>query len=371
MKWLTCNLIFFFISTSNEFHGLYYYHHRIFSVFVPFFLFFIDRKGNKVAVIINESKLVKKNEESINLRDSRRFSCSDISRSLKIDTKSLSISTSGPLSDSISSSGFYGSPGKGTTKNHYNNIQNNNFIYKINGDHDITNQWSTPLLARNARLRQLQSEESILKKLSTHKDDTFLVDRFPAEIPHDASVRQFLKKNSSNYCKANAICNKNSHNISTSLLNGRNQNGENCEARNHMSKIVETSSYMHLQDQNAHSDEEKSSKQKLLQYSNNQLQYDQKYHTEEIEQLLNENLHGTQSQQKHQMNRNNEEQHRYNLNVEMEENLLNKCEEKRQQDRKYLESESEDFDEMENLWHSQLIGKVPLYIERNQVKIQE
>ena len=270
-------------------------------LFLSFFLF-IDRKGNKVAVIINESKLVKNNEESINLRNSRRLSCSDISRSLNIDTKSLSISTSGPLSDSISSSGFYGSPGKGTTKNHYNNIQNENFVYKIDRDHDITNQWSTPLLARNARLRQLQSEESILKKLSSHKDDTFLVDRSPAEISHDTSVRQFLKKNSSNYCKADAICNKNSNNISTSPLNSRNQNGENCEARNHMSKIVETSSYTHLQDQNAHSDEDKSSKQKQkqLQYGNNQSQYDQKYHTEEIEQLLNENLRGTQSQQKHQ-----------------------------------------------------------------------
>ena len=321
---------------------------------LQFFSFFIDRKGNKVTDITNENKLMKKNTVPTNPRNSRRFSCTDISPPLKVDTKSLTISTSGPLSDSISSSGFYGSPGRGTTKNHYNNIHNDNFVYKIDRDHDITQQWSTPLLARNAKLRQLQSEESILKKLSSHKDDTFLVDRLPAESIHDTSVRQFLKKNSINYHKAN----KNCYDINTNQQNSRNQNGKNYESPKHIGQIEGTYSSMHMQDHNAYSDEEKSSKQKQLQYKKNQLQRGQ---TEEIGLLLNENFHERQSQQKYQDNNNNNKQQRHNPNHQMQENdrdyLSNNYEEEGQPDKEYLESESEVFAEMEDLWHSQLIGR--------------
>ena len=75
--------------------------------------------------------------------------------------------------------------------------------------------------------------------------------------------------------------------------------------------------------------------------------------------LLNENFHGRQSQQKNQQK--NNEQQRHNSNHQMQENdrdyLIDKYEEEGQQDKGYLESESEVFAEMEDLWHSQLIGR--------------
>ena len=200
------------------------------------------------------------------MKNSRRNSCNDINVPLHIDTSVLSTSksVSGPLSDSFTSSGFYGSPGKGTTKNHYNNMKNNYYSYKIDNEYDLTQQWSTPLLARNARLRQLQSEESILKKLSSHGDDVFLVDRSPVENLHGTSVRQFLSKNSSNFHKSNNRTvgnNKNSNHKNKNVQNGNIQNGndENCRNENNqkgngsndIGGYEEESDYQHLKDDNA------------------------------------------------------------------------------------------------------------------------
>ena len=95
--------------------------------------------------------------------------------------------------------------------------------------------------------------------------------------------------------------------------------------------------------------------------------------TEEIGLLLNENFHERQSQQKNQDN-NNSEQQRHNPNHQMQENdrdyLSNNYEEEGQPDKEYLESESEVFAEMEDLWHSQLIGRDQLCMERNYTTIK-
>ena len=93
---------------------------------------------------------------------SRRFSSVDSS---PIRRRSHSThSTPGRGSENIAR-GFYGSPGKGTPKSadHKTRAEHS----RSEREYSAVHQWSTPLLAKDAALKRIQSEERIIRKLCT------------------------------------------------------------------------------------------------------------------------------------------------------------------------------------------------------------
>lgn len=91
---------------------------------------------------------------------SRRFSSADTS---PIRRRSNSAhSTPGKGSVNIAR-GFYGSPGTGTPKSSEEKRKDD--LSRSEKEYSTAHQWSTPLLAKNAALKRLQSEERIIRTL--------------------------------------------------------------------------------------------------------------------------------------------------------------------------------------------------------------
>jgi hypothetical protein len=142
-------------STDRTINGHLSIHSVISSVNPYHLCVHADRKGNSIFGPTGECIM---NDSTTSI--SRRFSSADTS---PIRRRSHSAhSTPGRGSENIAR-GFYGSPGKVTPKSA--DAKTRAELSRTEKEYSAAHQWSTPLLAKDAALKRLQSEERIIRKL--------------------------------------------------------------------------------------------------------------------------------------------------------------------------------------------------------------
>lgn len=115
------------------------------------------------------------------------------------------------ISSSTGESGFYGSPGKsrGTTKS----LKNEQIVFnKKEQEYDNSQQWSTPLLYKDSKLQEMESENKIINKLSPFALSS--PNRFSSHSFSSSPMRNTTSKDTCNNSNVYNSNNKNDKNSS-------------------------------------------------------------------------------------------------------------------------------------------------------------